>query len=185
MMAAKFMHVNLRSIIDVSDKESTSPNVEPTTAAPFSCERSTLHHDTHPRKTSLPSIIPEQQLPSPPTSPTSLPDSDPLNYHYFSATKGRESTSPIQTPSPSPPRSHQPERHLQILRMEFEFLHFLNYDLSVSDTIKLIHWAQRFDDDILPSIKQPGVQVTGNKHNHEDEEYSSADDGDDELDKYD
>jgi hypothetical protein len=164
MMAAKFMHINLRSIIDTSNKEEPSSS---TAAAPFSCERSTLHHDnTQPRKASLPSIIPEQ-LPSPPTSPTS----DPLNYHYFSATKDRKIP-------PPPPSSQQPERHFQILRMELEFLHFLNYDLSVSETIKLIHWAQKFDDDILPPIKN--AEEANDEHLQH--AYSSGDEGGDELD---
>jgi hypothetical protein len=175
MMAAKYMHINLRSIIDSSIKEPSAPDVTPTTAAPYSCERSTLHHDTQPRKASLPSIIPEQQLPSPPTSPSSFPDSDPLKYHYFSATKERKSPSPIQTP---PPVLQQPERHFQILRMELEFLHFLNYDLSVFDTLQLIHWAQKFDDDILPPIKD--VQSKAELR-HQDT-YSSGDEGGDELD---
>lgn len=144
MMAAKFMHVNLKSIININ-----SPTI-PETKMPArtSAERSTIHPYTQ----TLPPIIPKNdQLPSPPTSPKAYSNSDPLNYHYFQ--------SPNKKTNP-PPINHK-ERHFQILRMELEFLHFLNYDLSLSDTLKLIHWAQNFDDDV---------------------HYTSADEGGDEWD---
>lgn len=131
MMAAKYMHVNLKSLINAS--------------SPVTPTNSTLIYDTLP---------PIQSLPSPPTSPTSHSDSDPLNYHYFSQ---------------SPQKPVYREYHFHILRMELEFLHFLNYDLNIQSAFKLIQWAQKFDDHLLPPIKpQQG-------------EYTSADEGDDEA----
>lgn len=192
MMAAKFMHVNLRSIISTSTTSTptssasasasasatTSPLASPTRVTPFnnvsvSAERSTIHKYTQ----SLPPITStttnnnqkrQEQLPSPPTSPKAFA-SDPLNYHYFQSSAAANITATSNTikqenDSTSPDVNHN-ERHFQILRMELEFLHFLNYDLSLSDTLKLIHWAQKFDDDLLPPIQS---------------NYSSGDEGGDE-----
>ncbi|KAF1805310.1 hypothetical protein FB192DRAFT_1426859 [Mucor lusitanicus] len=180
MMAAKFMHVNLRSIISTSTTSPsasastsacTSPMASPTSLTPFSnnmsvsAERSTIHKYTP----NLPPIsaTPKhqeqpEQLPSPPTSPKSFA-SDPLHYHYFQSTNNASSTTnntihtansaASQHANAAPAPVNHNERHFQILRMELEFLHFLNYDLSLSDTLKLIHWAQKFDDDLLPPIQ--------------------------------
>ncbi|KAI7901182.1 uncharacterized protein BX663DRAFT_487763 [Cokeromyces recurvatus] len=135
MMAAKYMHVNLRSIIDTTT--TSTPTTSTTTL--ISAERSTIK-DT--LTTQLPPIIPpttNHLPPSPPTSPKSFSQSDPFKYHYFQSSNQKESKT-------------TQERQFQILRMELEFLHFLNYDLSLTDTLKLIHWAQKFDDDdILPT----------------------------------
>ncbi|CAO3660292.1 unnamed protein product [Rhizopus stolonifer] len=101
MMASKYVHANLKSIINT-----TTTNV----------------------------ILPplrEQILPSPPTSPTFYSNSNPLNYHYFKSPK--ESNQP-------PSRQTTP-----ISRMEMEFLFFLDFDLSLNDTIQLTRWAQNFD----------------------------------------
>lgn len=148
MMAAKFMHVNLKSIINASSAPSTTKASETKasetkTSARTSAERSTINNNNNTTYTqTLPPIIPKnEQLPSPPTSPKAYSDSDPLNYHYFQS-PNKKSTNNL------PPVNHN-ERHFQILRMELEFLHFLNYDLSLTDTLKLIHWAQNFDDDSL------------------------------------
>lgn len=192
MMAAKFMHVNLRSIINTSTTPSasaststcTSPLTSPTSLTPFSnnitvsAERSTIQNYTQ----NLPPISAtsklqeqQEQLPSPPTSPKSFA-SDPLHYHYFQSTNNTSSTTNNNTnttnaasnePNPTPPVNHN-ERHFQILRMELEFLHFLNYDLSLSDTLKLIYWAQKFDDDLLPPIQ--------NKNASGDDDSNSCDD---------
>ncbi|KAI9469082.1 MAG: hypothetical protein EXX96DRAFT_590382 [Benjaminiella poitrasii] len=154
MMAAKYMHVNLRSIIDTRDRRH-SIEVHNLTSPPLSAERSTTtmsQEDTLKQQQQLPPIIPPNTTdkeefpnihlpPSPPTSPKSFAShSDPLKYHYFRSTHEQTSSSKSQ------------ERQFQILRMELEFLHFLNYDLSLSDPLKLIHWAQKFDDDVLPPI---------------------------------
>ncbi|KAG2208216.1 hypothetical protein INT47_006071 [Mucor saturninus] len=146
MMAAKFMHVNLKSIINVqsSTETATAPPTtetvtatETTTTARTSAERSTISYTQ-----TLPPIIPKNdQLPSPPTSPKAYSNSDPLNYHYFQSPSKKSTYT-----TPTVNINHK-ERHFQILRMELEFLHFLNYDLSLTDTLKLIHWAQNFDDD--------------------------------------
>ncbi|MBM6388155.1 MAG: hypothetical protein JSY10_30140 [Paenibacillus sp.] len=60
------------------------------------------------------------------------------------------------------------ERTMRIARMEQEFLFFLNYDLSVQDPILLVKWAH--------SYQVPDGQGL------ETEEYTSADEGDDEMD---
>ncbi|CEP08321.1 hypothetical protein [Parasitella parasitica] len=184
MMAAKFMHVNLRSIINTTDTSTTSPKASPISMTPFnniSAEKSTIDKYTQ----HLPSITVknqerQEQLPSPPTSPKAFA-SDPLHYHYFQSSASANSNNTNNTNAPSnqqedrvsissPPPPAAPaattsinhtERHLQILRMEMEFLHFLNYDLSLSDTLKLIHWAQKFDDDLLPPIQNN--LTSGNK----------------------
>lgn len=159
MMAAKFMHVNLRSIISTSNAPSTAEASGTTTIAPASpvspatnlartsAERSTINNSNQTYTQTLPPIISKnEQLPSPPTSPKAYSDSDPLNYHYFQSPNKKSTTNNATIP----PINHN-ERHFQILRMELEFLHFLNYNLSLADTLKLVHWAQNFDDDSLSS----------------------------------
>ncbi|CAO3648576.1 unnamed protein product [Mucor hiemalis] len=174
MMAAKFMHINLRSIINTTptiSNNTTSAPLSPVAAlanlVPTSAERSTIDNNNE-NYTQLPPIVPNnEQLPSPPTSPKAYSDSDPLNYHYFQSPN--KSSSTTTTNNRTPPPIHN-DRHYQILRMELEFLHFLNYDLSLSDTLKLIHWAQKFDDDLIPPpMADP-------------EDYSSGEEGGDEWD---
>lgn len=166
MMAAKFMHVNLRSIINTNDYPSGTTTTIKTSTAPTSsvsssttnltrtsAERSTISSNQKYTQT-LPPIIPKhEQLPSPPTSPKAYSDSDPLNYHYFQSPNKKSNintnnnnNNKNNNNNNATPINHN-ERHFQILRMELEFLHFLNYDLSLKDTLKLIHWAQNFDDD--------------------------------------
>ncbi|CEG65691.1 hypothetical protein RMATCC62417_02423 [Rhizopus microsporus] len=138
MMASKYMHVNLKSIINISHSTTTktttsndnrsnncSDGESPSLTLPFlNTVKDTL---TFPH-------LKEQILPSPPTSPKAHSDSDPMNYHYFSPKK-------VSTTTPS-------NQSASILRMELEFLHFLNYDLSLNETMKLIYWAQTFDDEL-------------------------------------
>ncbi|OBZ83300.1 hypothetical protein A0J61_08649 [Choanephora cucurbitarum] len=167
MMAAKYMHVNLRSIIQTSPPDLSD------------------NKDTPSASTKLPPIMPlcrEQTtlLPSPPTSPKAHHlDSDPLKYHYFRSPNkpidnntnsnnrimtafncqatAHQTTSASSSLPPSPslpdkaidglesPTVNKNERHNQILRMEHEFLHFLSYDLSSSDILKQIRWAHSFE----------------------------------------
>lgn len=64
--------------------------------------------------------------------------------------------------------SHHNDRNMRIARMEQEFLFFLNYDLSVQDPSLLVRWAQSYEEP--------------EKKNETEEEYTSADEGDDEMD---
>lgn len=101
MMASKYVHTNLKLIINTTTTNVTLPPLR------------------------------EQILPSPPTSPTFYSNSNPLNYHYFKSPK-----EPNQSPS---------QQTTPISRMEMEFLFFLDFDLSLNDTIQLTRWAQNFD----------------------------------------
>ncbi|CAO3701294.1 unnamed protein product [Rhizopus stolonifer] len=125
-MASKYVHINLKSIINTT-QDSLLPTHESLSPIPCSAERSTIRREP----ITLPSLK-EQILPSPPTSPKSHSDSNPINYHYFKSTRN----------TPTLPSNQN------ISRMELEFLHFLNYDLSLKDTMKWINWAQNFDDDL-------------------------------------
>ncbi|KAI8082031.1 hypothetical protein BDF21DRAFT_416974, partial [Thamnidium elegans] len=90
MMAAKFMHVNLRSIIDITTTNTTAPSspaYSPNNLARTSAERSTINNNNTKKYTLPPIISKSEQLPSPPTSPKAYSDSDPLNYHYFQSPK--------------------------------------------------------------------------------------------------
>ncbi|CAO3694347.1 unnamed protein product [Rhizopus stolonifer] len=59
------------------------------------------------------------------------------------------------------------EKKHKIERMEKEFLCFLNYDLSVVNPVALVHWAHSYKD---------------SDKSCSDKEYTSADEGDDEMD---
>jgi hypothetical protein len=48
-----------------------------------------------------------------------------------------------QQPHADIPSTH--ERYLKIMRLELEFLYFLDYDLTTADPAKLICWAHTFD----------------------------------------
>lgn len=65
--------------------------------------------------------------------------------------------------------SKDKERNMRIARMEQEFLFFLNYDLSVQDPLLLVKWAQSYE------VPEQGSET--------EEEYTSADEGDDEMDE--
>lgn len=71
------------------------------------------------------------------------------------------------TTSPTPKVSDK-DRNLRIARMEQEFLFFLNYDLSVQDPSLFVKWAQSYES---PEDKFES-----------EETYTSADEGDDEMD---
>lgn len=121
---------------------------------------------------------------TPPTSPriavnstTSVIQSitTSLANNNTSTEKTDDLTSSIATPTSSPSLEKVPpkdnERNLRIGRMEQEFLFFLNYDLSVQDPSLLVLWAQSYQTpDKTPETEQP---------------YTSADEGDDEMDEED
>ncbi|KAI8979321.1 hypothetical protein BDF20DRAFT_818926 [Mycotypha africana] len=148
MMAAKFMHVNLRSVIN------TAPSAKEDTSLTSDSSPQHKSNDTLP----LPSLIPpaslqKHQLPSPPTSPKNYSDTDPLKYHYFRPNPSKQQVPARRLSTPMPSSTHHPLTDADLKRMEIEFLHFLNYDLTLTDTLRLIHWAQKFDDDLLPPIR--------------------------------
>lgn len=173
MMAAKFMHANLRLIIDTGvsrptpTQESSQPTFEVPVSPPYtnrrvSTERSTLRDPQHqPRQSNergedtrpttdeapQPDSVGPASLASPPASPKSVRHLPPL--------------------PPLPPN----QRALRAARMEIEFLHFLNYDLTLSDPVRLITWAHQFPH---PTFCQ--------EEEERDYHSSSADEGDDELD---
>ncbi|KAI9316639.1 hypothetical protein BX666DRAFT_1945333 [Dichotomocladium elegans] len=77
--------------------------------------------------------------------------------------------SPPLSPPASPKTQREPSletsrRALRALRMEIEFLHFLSYDLSCVDPISLVYWVRQI-----------------NNNDDDDRQYTSADEGDDEL----
>ncbi|KAI8087037.1 uncharacterized protein B0P05DRAFT_466016 [Gilbertella persicaria] len=75
---------------------------------------------------------------------------------------------PITPPTSPKMPSHTSiqDRNMRIARMEQEFLFFLNYDLSVNDPSLLVQWAHSYE----PNNKQTPF------------DYTSADEGDDEMD---
>lgn len=64
------------------------------------------------------------------------------------------------------------ERNTRIARMELEFLHFLNYDLSVEDPVMLVKWAQGYEDEKNDNNKKPLSEPN----------YEADDEMDDEMD---
>ncbi|KAL0094919.1 hypothetical protein F4703DRAFT_1045925 [Phycomyces blakesleeanus] len=129
IMASKFLHDNLRTIIHTNSQHTAS---QPKPTAPTADSKKPLH------------------LITPPTSPKA-----PI----------KESTVPT---SDIPCVIHYPtdDRAVRIMRMEIEFLEFINYDLSVNDPIHLVLWAQSFDKPEDLDFKSDDL---------------SADDGDDEM----
>ncbi|KAF7720842.1 hypothetical protein EC973_005910 [Apophysomyces ossiformis] len=76
----------------------------------------------------------------------------------------RSPTSEIISPNLNA-SSQVSEQSLRIMRMEMEFLRLIGYDVSVQNPMHLVHWAHSFSETIST-----------------DDEYTSADEGGDELD---
>ncbi|CAO3595586.1 unnamed protein product [Absidia cylindrospora] len=101
------------------------------------------------------------------SAPMSEPESSSQSSSSLSATTAllTKDSSPLPPPptsTPTPPN----ERYMRIMRLELEFLHFLDYDLSTADPAKLVHWAHTFGTHSNASI---------------DDCCTSADEGDDEM----
>ncbi|KAI8063922.1 hypothetical protein BC940DRAFT_306703 [Gongronella butleri] len=83
--------------------------------------------------------------------------------------KDKKTTQPAPLPViPCPLDQTTPEKRAVIARLELEFLHFMDYDLSSNDPAKLVQWAHDFD------TPTPALDYC-----------TSADEGDDEMDEID
>ncbi|CAO3589624.1 unnamed protein product [Absidia cylindrospora] len=150
ILAAKHIHSNLKFIVDTS-----LPPLENETSNAVSNSSST-ETATRPSKqefsplTLHPDNLISTNLPiSPPVSPKQTELTDPTQYHYFQSIK----TSP--SPQPSSASSSTGTKYLpsissmcsqfnyRVWRMENEFLHFLNGDISVPDCLHLVDWAKQ------------------------------------------
>lgn len=103
-------------------------------------------------------------IPTPVSSPNPNPETVMTSCTSTSNTSTAAAASVTTAPTMTPDR----ERNLRIARMEQEFLFFLNYDLSVQDPSLLVRWAQSYQVPEKLEISK--------------EEYTSADDADDEMD---
>ncbi|KAI9244114.1 hypothetical protein BDA99DRAFT_529451 [Phascolomyces articulosus] len=176
MMAIKYIHANLRLIIDITepqeqeeqeqkqiDERRRSSSLDALVFSRLSTERSTLKKPPSPATSSSSSSPPVvSPMVSPPASPKSTHCSQPLPSNSSSTTVEEESSY----------NKHQ--RALRALRMEIEFLHFLNYDLTLSDPVALVEWAHRpatAKEQHHVLVDEPSPAPT----------YSSADEGDDEM----
>ncbi|KAL0075670.1 hypothetical protein J3Q64DRAFT_1769256 [Phycomyces blakesleeanus] len=205
MMAAKFLHANLRLIVDTNHNTNpnpnpspppTEPNLNPISPSRRSSEGSISSAMSSDERITLPPLTqpsPLLQPISPPTSPKSL-----SAYHYFpspntpaqqiqthtkssissiSISSSNSSDSNVSSPSSSPSLSYSSSRESSpiitsqqhqtsdsnnlpplldknpsvkdrgygVFRMEFEFLHFLNYNLSLSNPSSLVQWAHNMN----------------------------------------
>ncbi|ORX45873.1 hypothetical protein DM01DRAFT_1311485 [Hesseltinella vesiculosa] len=77
--------------------------------------------------------------------------------------RDKQITEPVALPSPLQPTTE--EQKLRISKLELEFLHLMDYDLSFNDPAQLVHWAHSFD------TPPPMLDYC-----------TSADEGDDEMD---
>ncbi|KAI8081422.1 uncharacterized protein BX664DRAFT_340362 [Halteromyces radiatus] len=170
LMAAKFLHDNLRLIIHVpatnpSPSSSLSiPSTTTTTSIPSTSISSSS--TSHPVTDSLV----EKSSSTLPSSPPTSPSQSSGNNIFMSSSSSTQQTSsepPLTPPHPSTKITTRTpnERNLRIMRLELEFLHFLDYDLSTPDPARLVRWAHTFDT--------PPVPV---------DDCTSADEGDDEMD---
>ncbi|KAI8384429.1 uncharacterized protein BYT42DRAFT_562525 [Radiomyces spectabilis] len=141
MVASKFIHTNLRSIIHTEEQQrQEEEKKQEKQPSPKVKEPSPSLSDVPPRRGSKKLLFENDTLPplrtdlrplSPPTSPT-FTASELEKYHYFE---------PNMTDSLTPK-----ERTQHIVRMEIEFLHFINYNLSLMDIHHIVHWAHLFMD---------------------------------------
>ena len=160
MMAIKFIHANLRLIIDVTEEQEQEQQ-----EAQENQRRSSLDAHVFSRLSTERSTL--KKSPSPMVSPPASPKSQ-----CSQPEKSQEQQQQQQQENDA----SKSQRALQALRMEIEFLHFLNYDLTVSDPVGLVEWAHR------PSTKGQQQQIVDEPSPAPTAtSYSSANEGDDEL----
>lgn len=179
IMASKYIHDSLRLIIYTNIRKHasvitapitppTSPRI-PITASIIENITTALNIDN--TNTSPPSSSSsddnnlQKVLITTATTPTTAADNATASDDTITTQKNESvpaATNPI-------PEVSDKDRNLRIARMEQEFLFFLNYDLSVQDPSLLVKWAQSYES---PEENKPET----------DETYTSADEGDDEMD---
>lgn len=172
-MASKYIHDSLRLIIYTNTRKHVSvitAPITPPTSPKMPITASIIENITIAlninNNTPLPSSSSDennsQKVPITTDNATTSDDT-------ITTTKNESHTPKTATATPSPiPEVSDKDRNLRIARMEQEFLFFLNYDLSVQDPSLLVKWAQSYE-----SLE--------NKSENE-ETYTSADEGDDEMD---
>ncbi|KAL7320410.1 hypothetical protein PS15m_000302 [Mucor circinelloides] len=179
IMASKYIHDSLRLIIYTNIRKHasvitapitppTSPRI-PITASIIENITTALNIDntnTSPPSSSSSDDNNPQKVPiTTATTPTTAADNATASDDTITTQKNESvpaATNPI-------PEVSDKDRNLRIARMEQEFLFFLNYDLSVQDPSLLVKWAQSYES---PEENKPET----------DETYTSADEGDDEMD---
>lgn len=181
-MASKYIHDSLRliiytnirkhaSIITAPITPPTSPKI-PITASIIENITTALNinNNTPPPSSSSSDDNNSQKVPitTATTTPIPTPAADNATASDDTITTQKNESVPAAATNPIPQVSDK-DRNLRIARMEQEFLFFLNYDLSVQDPSLLVKWAQSYES---PEENKP----------ESDEAYTSADEGDDEMD---
>ncbi|KAI8338413.1 hypothetical protein BC941DRAFT_469525 [Chlamydoabsidia padenii] len=155
IMAAKYIHSNLKFIIDTN-----VPTLKNMATSSLSTNQQQQQQE---QEQKIPTPLPSVALPvSPPLSPLSSKQAeltDPTQYHYFHP--ARTTLKPHKEKPPN--TSHYSQHTLpsgqsdslpsfssmyshfnyRIWRMENEFLHFLNEDIDVPDCLGLAEWAKQ------------------------------------------
>ncbi|KAI8085015.1 uncharacterized protein BX664DRAFT_338339 [Halteromyces radiatus] len=156
IIAAKYIQSNLRFIVDTSlptVSDIMNDNDNSTSVTGSDSQQDPIHSDQ------LPSTV----LPmSPPVSPKQPELTDPTQYHYFhnnttsvtatpmTTKENKDKTNTYSLPSQSSSGKFKTsfaslcsQFNYRIWRMENEFLHFLNNDISVPDSLRLAAWADQ------------------------------------------
>lgn len=144
MMAAKYIHRNLRLVIPIPTLVDEQQHMH---YARLSTERSTLKQEQQPHRYSSSSSSP----PTPPASPNGSCSS--INSSN-NTTPPPPTSSLLSPPSSSSNNQSVTQQALRALRMEIEFLHFLQYDLTCSDPTSLVRWAHE-DEECHPTPPSP------------------------------
>lgn len=170
IMASKYIHDSLRLIIYTNIRKHASvitAPITPPTSPRIPITASIIENtNTSPPSSSSSDDNNPQKVPiTTATTPTTAADNATASDDTITTQKNESvpaATNPI-------PEMSDKDRNLRIARMEQEFLFFLNYDLSVQDPSLLVKWAQSYES---PEENKPET----------DETYTSADEGDDEMD---
>ncbi|CAO3636402.1 unnamed protein product [Cunninghamella echinulata] len=204
LIAAKFLHSNLKLIIHIPTSPPPSPptspilftdSINPSTSPSLSINPINNNNNNINTKTTVTTNATTDDnnnnnddkttepfttltLPSPSSSPSPSPSSLPSlssnnnnNNNNIPIALSHDNLLNISTSSTSSSASITSfsstlnDYHLRILRLEMEFLYFLDYDLSLPDPAKLVRWANTFDTT-----------------NELIDDCTSADEGDDEMD---
>ncbi|KAJ8656547.1 hypothetical protein O0I10_007870 [Lichtheimia ornata] len=137
MMAAKYIHRNLRLVIPIPTLVDEQQHMH---YARLSTERSTLKQEQQQQQ-------PHRYISSSPPTPPASPNGSCSSIHSSSNNTpsppppATTSSSLLSPPSSSSNNQSVTQQALRALRMEIEFLHFLQYDLTCSDPTSLVRLA--------------------------------------------
>jgi hypothetical protein len=167
IMASKYIHDNLKSIIYTSNRNPSQEMRIDIPITPPTSPKLNINNSTNATIQSISAVVNTTTA----TDVTTTTTTEKEDQRLTPISSPNSETTTSTNTSNSYATASDKERNLRIARMEQEFLFFLNYDLSVQDPSLLVRWAQSYQ-----------VAEKNDLEKLVEEEYTSADEADDEMD---